>query len=329
MYIDNLTVEITDKCNARCPQCMRTNPNGCVPNTFVRNIDMTIDNFKCYVPYTILKNIKKISFNCPMGDPVAHANIFPILDYIVLHNPDIKIDFPTNGSLRNQDYWQRLATYKQVTATFAIDGIHNSTHTHYRRNTNLSKILNNATTYINAGGNAVWQFIIFEHNHTEESQAKQTSIDLGFSNFVSFHSSRFNNTDTFKYSYENINYELNLVDTDLKYRSKLHYGQRNHVNSIKCNSLYNKEIFIDIEGNIMPCCYHAGSLFANIHINKRDSFNNYIDVSFDNYNIEKFNINTEGFESAFNSYEKYMEDLKEQWRVMNPPLCKIVCGKCD
>jgi hypothetical protein len=120
-----------------------------------------------------------------------------------------------------------------------------------------------------------------------------------------------------------------MIDTDLKYRSKLHYGQRNTVSSINCKSLDNREIFIDIEGNIMPCCYHAGSLFANIHINKRDGFNNYIDVSFDNYNIEKFNINTEGFESAFNSYEKYMEDLKVQWQQLNPPLCKVVCGKCD
>ena len=95
--------------------------------------------------------------------------IFPILDYIVLHNPNIKIDFPTNGSLRSQDYWQQLATYKQVTTTFAIDGIHNSTHTHYRRNTDLSKILNNATTYIKAGGNAVWQFIIFEHKSIQQT----------------------------------------------------------------------------------------------------------------------------------------------------------------
>jgi len=79
----------------------------------------------------------------------------------------------------------------------------------------------------------------------------------------------------------------------------------------------------------MPCCYHAGSLFANIHIDKGDRFNNYIDVSFENYDIQKFNINTQGFDSAFDMYLSYMDDLKEQWRVLNPPMCKNVCGKCS
>ena len=141
MFINFITIEITDKCNAKCPQCMRTNPEGCMPNVFVRNIDMSLIDFQKYVPVKLLTQLQQISFNCPMGDPVAHNNIFPILDYIVQHNPNIKIDFPTNGSLRNAQYWQRLATYTQITATFAIDGVDNQTHQYYRRNTNLDKIL--------------------------------------------------------------------------------------------------------------------------------------------------------------------------------------------
>ena len=329
MFINFLTIEITDKCNAKCPQCMRTNPNGCTPNVFVRNIDMSLVDFKKYVPIEVLTQLQQISFNCPMGDPVAHHNIFPILDYIVQHNPDIKIDFPTNGSLRNTSYWKQLATYKQITATFAIDGVDEQTHQYYRRNTNLNKIFENASAFIQAGGKATWQFIIFEHNATQEELAKKLANDMEFVKFVSFHSSRFNNTDTFEYLYDGTTYELKMIDSDIKYRTDLHYGQRNTVSSINCKSLDKKEIFIDIEGNIMPCCYHAGSLFASKHIEKREHFNNYIDVLFDAYDIQKFNINTHGFASAFDMYLKYMDDLKEQWRAMSPPLCKIVCGKCN
>lgn len=328
MFINLVTVEITDKCNAKCPQCMRTNPNGCVPNVFVRNVDMSLLDFQTYVPIKLLKQLTQLSFNCPMGDPVAHSNIFPILDYIVYYNSNIKIDFPTNGSLRNIQYWQQLATYKQVTVTFAIDGIDNNTHQYYRRNTNLDKILENATAFIQAGGKAIWQFIIFEHNVTQEETAKQLASDMKFDKFVSFHSSRFNNADTFEYLYDNTTYELKMIDSNIKYRTELHYGQRNIVSSINCKSLDNQEIFIDIDGNIMPCCYHAGSLFATNHIKQRENFNNYIDVSFDTYDIQKFNINTQGFDSAFDMYLSYMNDLKEQWRAISPPLCKIVCGKC-
>lgn len=329
MYINLVTVEITDKCNAKCPQCMRTNPNGCTPNNFVRNIDISLDDFKSYLPIKLLKNIKKISFNCPMGDPVAHSNIFPILDYIVSNNPNISIDFPTNGSLRNKEYWIKLASYKQVVVTFALDGIDNATHQYYRRNTNFSKILDNASIFIQAGGKAVWQFIIFQHNSLYEETAKQMAYELGFDKFVSFHSSRFNNTDTFIYVYDDTQHELKIVDTDVNYRNDLHFGQKNKVSSINCKSLDKKEIFIDIEGNIMPCCYHAGSLFATKHIPKRNSFNNYIDVSFESYDTSKFNIKIEGFDNAFKMYLSYMEDLKEKWRTINPPLCKSVCGKCN
>lgn len=329
MYIDFITVEITDKCNAKCPQCMRTNPVGCTTNVFVKNKDITLNDFKKYVPYKILQQLKTISFNCPMGDPVAHNNIFPILDYIVEINPSIKIDFPTNGSLRNKDYWQRLGSYKQIQVTFAIDGVTQEIHELYRRNTNLDKILKNAKDFISAGGNAVWQFIIFAHNSDQESIAERISKDLGFSRFKSFNSTRFNQERQFKYTYNKKNYVLEMYEQEIKFRSDTHFAQHNNTNSIDCKSLRNNEIFIDLSGNIMPCCYHAGSLFASQNISNQGSFNNYIDVSFEKYDTKKFNINEENFLTAFQAYRDYMNDLKKQWRVLNPPMCKNVCGKCN
>ena len=78
----------------------------------------------------------------------------------------------------------------------------------------------------------------------------------------------------------------------------------------------------------MSCCFHAGSLFAKLHIKDNGKFNNFLDVSFDDYNLDEFNIFTVGFDSAFSAYKKYMEDLKVQWQQLNPSMCKVVCGKC-
>lgn len=329
MYIDSVTVEITDKCNARCPQCMRTNPSGCVPHGFVRNKDLTLTEFKTLVPVDFLKNINFISFNCPMGDPAAHNDIFCILDYIVKTNPNIQIEFPTNGSLRTKSFWSKLAKYSQLTVIYAIDGIDQKTHEIYRRNTNFDKIIDNATSFIDAGGIAHWQFIIFNHNSDQETAALKMSKQLGFSKFISFNSNRFNNKDTFEYSYNDQNYSLKKNSTDYKYRDQLktHYGQNNEIKTIKCKSLTNQEIFIDLEGYIMPCCYHAGSLFAKKFIKNRKSFNNFIDVSFDNYNLEEFNIFKVGLTQALESYYKYMKDLDTQWKSLNPLMCQVVCGK--
>lgn len=321
MFIDKVTIEITDKCNARCPQCMRTNPRGCFPTKFIQNQDMSVSNFKKALSEDFIKQLRIIDFNCPKGDPASHNNIFEILDYIIGANNSITIQFPTNGSLRNKKYWARLATYSQLLVIFAIDGTDQETHEYYRRNTNLDKILSNAKEYINAGGNAIWQFIIFDHNKHQEEHAKQISKNLGFKNFVSFSSNRFNGKDEFEYEYKNVNYKLKTVSA-----KKPRYNTSSCSN-INCKSKTNNEIFIDIDGYIMPCCYHAGSLFAYVNIQNRKPFNNFIDVSFENYNVENFNIFKVGFENALKYCEQYLKDLETQWKTLNPLMCNIVCGK--
>lgn len=322
MSIDKITLEITDKCNARCPQCMRTDPNGCAPISYIRNQDITLHKFKKLLPEEFLKTLKIIDFNCPKGDPAAHKNIFDILDYITIINPTVTILFPTNGSLKEKNFWTQLATYKHLQVTFAIDGIDQATHEFYRRNTNFNKIISNASHYISAGGNAYWQFIIFDHNKDQEIKAEIMSKELGFVGFESFNSNRFNGIDEFEYTYKDKKYILNSTSTVKKFRNN-----NTSNNCINCKSKNNNEIFIDIDGYIMPCCYHAGSLFAVLNVDNRTSFNNFVDVSFSNYDIEKFNIYKVGFNEAFKSYNSYMEDLEMQWKSLNPPLCNIVCGK--
>jgi MoaA/NifB/PqqE/SkfB family radical SAM enzyme len=320
MFINTVTYEITDKCNARCPQCMRTNSVNCSPQSFIRNKDISITEFKKLAPKQFLETLSFIDFNCPMGDPAAHSSIFSILDYITSVNNNVEIWFPTNGSLRNISYWKRLASYPQVKVIFALDGIDQITHEFYRRNTNFKKIINNATAYIEAGGSATWQFIIFKHNQHQVDAAKDYAYNLGFKKFKPIISNRFNGKEKFEYTYNNTEYTLYSVE-------QTHTPPT--VSSIECRYLKNQHVFIDIKGQIMACCFHAGSLFAHQSIPKSKSkFNNYIDVSFDNYDLEQFSILKVGFETAYASYEQYMKDLEEQWRALNPPLCKVVCGKC-
>lgn len=320
MSIKIVTYEITDKCNARCPQCMRTNPNGCIPNWSVFNKDINVCDFKKLAPKEFLKSLDVIDFNCPKGDPASHSNIFSILDYILDIKSNVKILFPTNGSLRNFNYWKKLASYKQVKVIFAIDGIDQETHEFYRRNTNLKKIFQNASAFINAGGEADWQFIIFDHNKHQVEKAQKISEEMNFKRFKPIISNRFNNRDTFTYEYKNKAYTLKPVDTEIK--------NLDNIKSIDCRYLKNQQLFIDINGYIMSCCYHAGSLFSHQYNPNRTSFNNFIDVSFENYNLDEFNIFKVGFDTAFNSYKKYMEDLEVQWQQLNPSMCKVVCGKC-
>ena len=55
----------------------------------------------------------------------------------------------------------------------------------------FNKIIENAKTFIDYGGNAVWQYIIFNHNIHQVEEAKHKAIELGFSSFTLKDSSRF------------------------------------------------------------------------------------------------------------------------------------------
>jgi hypothetical protein len=67
--------------------------------------------------------------------------------------------------------------------TFSIDGLEDTNHL-YRRNVNWNLLIENVKSFIDAGGTAVWDYLIFKHNEHQIDQAKQYSIDLGFKEFV-------------------------------------------------------------------------------------------------------------------------------------------------
>ena len=49
-------IELTDKCNAACPMCMRTNPSGLKPQSFIKNSELTLQNIKHIFPKKVLEN---------------------------------------------------------------------------------------------------------------------------------------------------------------------------------------------------------------------------------------------------------------------------------
>ena len=45
--IDKVNIELTDKCNSKCPQCHRTDAqNGCKPYSWIQNIEWSFEDFK-------------------------------------------------------------------------------------------------------------------------------------------------------------------------------------------------------------------------------------------------------------------------------------------
>ena len=65
---------------------------------------------------------------------------------------------------------------------FGIDGLEDTNHL-YRRNVRWPTLMRNVRAFVEAGGNAEWDFIEFRQNQHQVEQARMLADELGFSMF--------------------------------------------------------------------------------------------------------------------------------------------------
>ena len=129
--IKSITIEITNFCNAKCPQCSRYNKYGEIQ----KNLPLIHLDPNCLhkIPFEKMTSLETIKFNGNYGDPLMHPQIDKILDIF----KNYKLVLSTNASLRSANWWKNLAKYN-IKVKFAIDGLED-THSLYRRNTDYKK----------------------------------------------------------------------------------------------------------------------------------------------------------------------------------------------
>ena len=190
MWNDTITQvhwEPTDKCNSACPMCPRYDSKGFEIGT-LSNSEWTLEGFKLAWPVEFIQQLQKILACGNFGDPCACREFVDIYEYVRQINPSIGLACNTNGSLRSPSWWARLgAVMKQEQnrgnyCTFSLDGLEDTSHL-YRRNTNWTKIMENAQAFIDAGGVAHWDYIVFEHNEHQVDEARELARTMGFKNF--------------------------------------------------------------------------------------------------------------------------------------------------
>jgi hypothetical protein len=196
-------------------------------------------NFKNYT------ELEQIHFCGNIDEPTLNPDILPILHHISEQISDkTKIFISTNGGTQNELFWKALAQIPKVITVFGIDGLENTNHI-YRKNVKWAKVLSNVKTYIKHGGKGAWQFIVFEHNEHQVDEAEKYSQELGFSYFIEVNSRRSNHEVT-----------------------EISVPSRNSKSCIQCKATYDNQdlgigFFIDVRGNVWPCCWMATTEMAN------------------------------------------------------------------
>lgn len=268
MYpVSAVHIELTDKCQAACPMCAR-NHNGGKERPFIKNAEISFDNFKKWFPRSFLSRLNNFYSCGNYGDPAFANDCFEIYEHVRNASPDARLAIHTNGSLRKTDWWRDLAKVmgSRGEVIFAVDGFKGK-HEIYRRNTDFDKVIENIKAYVSAGGVAKVDSLVFRHNEYEVEHLERFLLDIGVES-VNFKSTkRFYNLTSFPVYNRKDEHEYDLFPAEtsrFKQEVKIpleNFLDKTFTQKIVSQSVINpqcvskEEIYVDPHGNILPCCY--------------------------------------------------------------------------
>lgn len=329
-YIQELHLELSSICNARCPLCPR-NFYGYPRNSGYVETNLTLDLVKKAFKKDFILQLEHLLINGNFGDMISNLESVDIIRYFKDNNPLLKVTVSTNGSARNLKFWEDLGKLG-ITVEFCLDGLED-THKLYRLDTDWHKIVKNAQTFIANGGKAIWKMIKFPHNQHQIDQCRQLALSNGFSDFHLVDEGRnkgpvFNKDGSLNYIMGDYVGPQDLESLK-KYWDNIEYKNLpflhfDNSNTIDCYSKNYNSIYVNAEGKVYPCCYlgfypqsYKGTFFKYINAQIKEIEKN------NNLNDNDLDKALEWFKSVENSWTK---ENTESGRMIQ---CDYICGKCD
>ena len=245
-----LHLETTTRCNAACPQCARTDPRA----GLVAQHDLSLGQVQKMFDVEFIQQLDKIFACGNFGDPAVSGDTMQIFEWAKLANPGIVLGMNTNGGVRDSRWWQRMGQMLSGPldyVVFAIDGLADTNHI-YRQRVNFDHVMQSAQAFIQAGGHAHWDMLIFEHNQHQVDQCRQLARDMGFTRFRTKVSSRFAERPV----------EFLQAPTG-------HEHMPIATGNIQCHAVKEHSLYVSATGEILPCCFIGADIFTLSSIAKR------------------------------------------------------------
>lgn len=252
MKIKWLHVELSSKCNAWCPACPRNNNGYEIVDGLVEQ-DLPTSRFIEVLDQ--LPDITAVQLCGNYGDPVIANNILEVI--AICKEKNLQMQIHTNGSLRTTKWWKQLGETLLGTnhnIWFGIDGL-DGVHEIYRQGTSYQKIINNAEAFINAGGNATWQFIPYAHNEHQIKDCIRTSQKLKFKQFKLV--KLYRNKKLARHYRTGEEFSL-LPPKEFQHLIRIPKTNTN-VDPKNCMHMSLPSIYLSANGKLARCCYLAST----------------------------------------------------------------------
>lgn len=276
-------LEVTSRCNAACPMCAR-NVLGGKDNPYLPLTEISLDAFVAMMDGgSFLAHVNKLFMCGNYGDPVAAKDTLRILEFCRDANPEIRLGMNSNASARDETWWHNaglMLSRGGDYCKFSIDGLEDTNHL-YRRGTDFKKIIRNAAAFIDAGGIAHWDFIVFKHNEHQIEEARQMAFEMGFEKFAVKKTGRFfSNTKMAGKDHQEVHDRDGNVEyviekpTDPQWQNTAlaneqalvaRYGSMDAYldqTPVSCKTAAEKSIYISAEGLVFPCCWTANQMYV-------------------------------------------------------------------
>lgn len=329
-YVDapkKIQFELSSMCNALCLGCVRTdndNFNRSKPLVPKKQL-VSVETIVKLLSSQPMATVHTLEFCGTIDEPLMHPDFFEILEQAFIINPDYKIIIHTNASVRSAADWAKLATilakFKSPhKVSFSIDGI-GETHEFYRQQTSYEKILENAQAFINAGGTAVWQFLIFPWNKHQVDEASKLSEQMKFSGFITrIDRSIVSGVGSEEVINRKVKNRIATVDwfTDTVDDLIATYAEVDKVN-IFCETKKESQYFVSYDSRLWPCCFIPNGFFQTAPV-KTEFLKKRL---YDNYGEDFNDMTVHSIEKIVQS-KFFSNDLVESW---DNPVGIGPCGK--
>lgn len=289
--LTHIQVDVTSYCNAKCGGCARNIYGGeKQPWLELNHLDKQLW-YRIFTEDTINKEIAHLKLNGNWGDAGMHPDLPEMIKVFGMCNKNAGVQICTNGGTHNTEWWASLGealarNTKYHTVDFAIDGLED-THSIYRRSTDYNKILQNAISFAEAGGNSRWIMTLFDHNIHQIEEAIQEAKNNKFAS-IKF---RYSHSKNSKVKTSTEDYILHTDKADKVSLPKTVYFKdanmfnniEENINESKCPWNQQRRIQIGPWGNVWPCCYVADVMEGLDNFDQREQiYNDIIDPDWNN-----------------------------------------------
>jgi len=301
-----LILDISTYCNAKCPQCSRTDSKsgGLKREDWVPLVHWSLPEIQLAYPKEQLKDVFYIQLCPTWGDAMMNPEIYEITKYFLENmKSGSGFEIVTNGSMRDEDFWFNFsalgiiakARNMRFTVMFDVDGITQEMHSHYRRNTNLQKVLNNMKAFSSYPVNITrTQSVIFKHNQDYTAEIKKLAHEYGSQDHSFVKSSRFEldkDGNYMPWEFKNENNETEYYEWADKPFNEPYMALIQDMGIIQekvaCKWSINNTLNINFDGQVWPCCYFGSADHSAPSTNGR--FNNREIIK--EYNLKRLHYN--------------------------------------